>query len=108
MTTPTMTRCPSDASADDISAALLEHGAGIVERLADDDLCDRMVAEVQPWSAVSPTGGDEFSGVNTRRTGALLTRCPSSAELVGHPLILDVVDRTLWPKKTTFQLHLTQ
>jgi ectoine hydroxylase-related dioxygenase (phytanoyl-CoA dioxygenase family) len=29
-------------------------------------------------------------------------------ELVGHPLVLDVVDRTLWPQKTTFQLHLTQ
>ena len=28
--------------------------------------------------------------------------------MVAHPLILDVVDRTLWAKKTTFQLHLTQ
>ena len=27
---------------------------------------------------------------------------------MAHPLILDVVERTLWPKKTTFQLHLTQ
>jgi ectoine hydroxylase-related dioxygenase (phytanoyl-CoA dioxygenase family) len=108
MTTPTIPRCSSHASPDEISAALLEHGVVIVERLADDELCERMLAEVQPWSAASPTGGDEFSGVNTRRTGALLTRCPSSAAMVAHPLILDVVDRTLWPKKTTFQLHLTQ
>ena len=28
--------------------------------------------------------------------------------MVAHPLILDVVDRTLWAKKTTYQLHLTQ
>jgi ectoine hydroxylase-related dioxygenase (phytanoyl-CoA dioxygenase family) len=108
MTTATIPRYASDASPDEISAALLEHGVVIVERLADDDLCDRMLAEIQPWSAASPTGGDEFSGVNTRRTGALLTRCPSSAAMVAHPLILDVVDRALWPKKTTFQLHLTQ
>ncbi|MGE0139324.1 MAG: phytanoyl-CoA dioxygenase family protein, partial [Ilumatobacteraceae bacterium] len=32
----------------------------------------------------------------------------SSIEVVGHPLILDVVDRTLWEKKTTFQHHQTQ
>jgi hypothetical protein len=69
MTTATIPRYASDASPDEISAALLEHGVVIVERLADDDLCDRMLAEVQPWSAASPTGGDEFSGVNTRRTG---------------------------------------
>jgi len=108
MPTPTIPRCSSDASPDDISSTLLEHGAVIVERLADDELCDRMFAEVQPWSAASPTGGDEFSGANTRRTGALLTRCPSSVAVVAHPLILDVVQRALWPKKTTFQLHLTQ
>ena len=28
--------------------------------------------------------------------------------MVAHPLVLEVVDRVLWPKKTTFQLHLTQ
>jgi ectoine hydroxylase-related dioxygenase (phytanoyl-CoA dioxygenase family) len=28
--------------------------------------------------------------------------------MVAHPLVLEVVDRTLWAKKTTFQLHLTQ
>jgi ectoine hydroxylase-related dioxygenase (phytanoyl-CoA dioxygenase family) len=28
--------------------------------------------------------------------------------MVAHPLILDAVDRTLWAKKSTYQLHLTQ
>jgi ectoine hydroxylase-related dioxygenase (phytanoyl-CoA dioxygenase family) len=67
-----------------------------------------MRRELEPWLAETPSGGDEFAGRNTRRTGALLTRCPSSVAMVAHPLILDVVDRTLWAKKTTFQLHLTQ
>jgi len=108
MTPPTIPRCTPDTTSAEISAALLDNGAVIIERLVGDEWCDRMLAEVRPWSAASPTGGDEFSGANTRRTGALLTRCPSSLGLVAHPLILDVVDRTLWPKKTTFQLHLTQ
>ena len=95
-------------SAEEVSDALREHGVVILERLADSALCDRMRSELEPWLAETPNGGDEFAGHNTRRTGALLTRCPSSVAMVAHPLILDVVDRTLWAKKTTFQLHLTQ
>jgi ectoine hydroxylase-related dioxygenase (phytanoyl-CoA dioxygenase family) len=91
-----------------VSAALRDHGAVIIERLLADDLCDQLHAELEPWREATPLGADDFSGLHTRRTGALLSRCPSSAALVAHPLILDVVDRTLWPKKTTFQLHLTQ
>ncbi|MEP7048169.1 MAG: phytanoyl-CoA dioxygenase family protein [Ilumatobacteraceae bacterium] len=106
--TTTIPRLTADASAVVVSAALLGHGAVIIERLADTDLCDRVYAELQPWLADTPDGADEFTGRNTRRTGALLTRCPSSVAMVANPLILDVVDRTLWPKKTTFQLHLTQ
>jgi ectoine hydroxylase-related dioxygenase (phytanoyl-CoA dioxygenase family) len=97
-----------DTTADAVSAALRDHGAVIIERLIDDAQCERLAAELQPWLDATPMGADHFSGVTTRRTGALLTRCPSSADLVAHPLVLDVVDRTLWPKKTTFQLHLTQ
>ncbi|MEQ1699446.1 MAG: phytanoyl-CoA dioxygenase family protein [Ilumatobacteraceae bacterium] len=97
-----------DVSAEEISAALRDHGLAIIERLLDDEACDRIAAELQPWLAATPLGADDFSGVTTRRTGALLTRVPSSVEMVAHPLVLDVVDRTLWPKKTTFQLHLTQ
>lgn len=101
-------RCANTASAEEVGDLLRAHGAVIVERLADDDLCDRVAAELQPWLEATPVGADDFSGRNTRRTGALLTRAPSSAAMVAHPLVLDVVDRTLWPKKTTFQLHLTQ
>ncbi len=101
-------RCDRDTPADEISRLLAEHGAVIVERLADADTCDRLAAELAPWIDLTPPGGDAFSGFTTRRTGGLLTKAPSSAALVAHPLVLDVVDRTLWPKKTTFQLHLTQ
>ncbi len=98
----------ASSSAEEISALLRYHGAVIIERLVDAVVCDRLADELQPWLETTPTGADAFSGHNTRRTGALLTRAPASAALVAHPLILDVVDRTLWPKKTTFQLHLTQ
>jgi ectoine hydroxylase-related dioxygenase (phytanoyl-CoA dioxygenase family) len=108
MATATIPRYAVGVSAEVISDALREHGVVIIESLADSALCDRMRRELEPWLAETPSGGDEFAGRNTRRTGALLTRCPSSVAMVAHPLILDVVDRTLWAKKTTFQLHLTQ
>jgi ectoine hydroxylase-related dioxygenase (phytanoyl-CoA dioxygenase family) len=101
-------RCSAEATAEEISDSLLADGAVIIERLIDDHTCARLLAELEPWWESTPVGDDDFSGRNTRRTGALLSRCPSSAALVAHPLMLDVVDRTLWAKKTTFQLHLTQ
>ncbi len=101
-------RFDRDASADEIAAALLAHGVVIVERLVGEALCDRVAAELSPWIDATPRGADDFSGRNTRRTGALLTRVPASIKLIAHPLVLDVVERSLWPKKTTFQLHLSQ
>ena len=101
-------RFDRDASADEIAAALLAHGVVIVERLVDEALCDRVAAELSPWIDATPQGADDFSGRNTRRTGALLTRVPASIALIAHPLVLDVGERSLWPKKTTFQLHLSQ
>ena len=101
-------RFDRDASADEIAAALLAHGVVIVERLVGEALCDRVAAELSPWIDTTPQGADDFSGRNTRRTGALLTRVPASIALIAHPLVLDVVERSLWPKKTTFQLHLSQ
>ena len=101
-------RYDASTSAAEVSAGLLLHGVVIVERLIGEEACDRLLGELQPWFDQTPAGADAFSGFNTRRTGALLSRCPSSATLVTHPLVLDVVDAVLWPKKTTYQLHLTQ
>jgi ectoine hydroxylase-related dioxygenase (phytanoyl-CoA dioxygenase family) len=108
MSTPVIPRLPATASADEVATELLAHGVVVVEQLVDADACDRLAAELSPWLDQTPFGGDAFSGHHTRRTGGLLSRCPTSAALVANPLVLDVVDRVLWPKKTTFQLHLTQ
>lgn len=97
-----------DADATDITAAIAADGAAIVERLVDDDIIDAVLNEMAPHLAATPTGADDFAGVNTRRCGALLARSPSSVAMVAHPLVLGVADSFLWPSKTTFQIHLTQ
>src|SRR4051812_581745 len=87
---------------------MLDQGAAIIEHLLDDETCDRLRDELAPWIDKTPAGADEFSGLSTRRTGALLARSVAARDLIAHPLVLDAVDKVLWPRKTTFQLHLTQ
>lgn len=108
MAATTLPRCPADTPAEELAAILLARGAVIIERLASPELCDAVAADLLPWVDSTPVGADDFSGRNTRRTGSLLTKAPASVAMVAHPLVLDVVERALWPKKTTFQLHLTQ
>lgn len=101
-------RFDAAVNAADVAEALDTHGVAIIERLVGEDRCRALEAELEPWIDATPTGGDEFGGPLTRRTGALLGRCPSSVDLIAHPLVLDVVDRALGEQKSTFQLHLTQ
>jgi ectoine hydroxylase-related dioxygenase (phytanoyl-CoA dioxygenase family) len=97
-----------DADPTQVTDAIAAAGAAVVERLVDDAVIDAVLTEMAPHLNATPTGGDDFAGRNTRRTGALLARSPSSAAMIAHPLVLAVADAFLWPSKTTFQLHLTQ
>jgi ectoine hydroxylase-related dioxygenase (phytanoyl-CoA dioxygenase family) len=101
-------RLDATATAEQVADVMAADGAVIIERLAPAELCDRIERELAPALAATPPGRDGFEGSRTRRPGALLARSPGSVELVAHELVLDVVDRVLWPQKTTFQLHLTQ
>ena len=96
------------ADPDDIARALTTIGAAIIERLVDESTVDRMLAEMQPHVEATSYGSDNFTGLTTKRTGALLARSVTSRDFVGHPEVLAVVDRVLGPISTSYQLHLTQ
>jgi ectoine hydroxylase-related dioxygenase (phytanoyl-CoA dioxygenase family) len=97
----------ADADGEAIAAAMAECGAVVIDELAPPTLVERILDELDPYLAASEAGPDEFSGLNTRRTGSLIARSPASRELIAHPLVLDAVGRVL-AHATTFQLHLTQ
>ena len=101
-------RFDADVSTDAVEAALREYGCAVVERLAPGEQLDRIAAELEPHLRVTAPGGDEFTGHNTRRTGALLVRSPSFRDLAAHPLVLGALDRVLGDHATSYQLHLTQ
>ncbi|MEY3618039.1 MAG: hypothetical protein RL726_737 [Actinomycetota bacterium] len=96
------------ADPDDIARALNTVGAAIIERLLDEPTVDRMLTEMQPYVDATAYGSDNFTGLTTKRTGALLARSVTSRDFVGHPEVLAVVDRVLGPVSTSYQLHLTQ
>ena len=99
---------PADASVDAVEAALREAGCAVVERLVPAEQVDRIAAELEPHLLVTEPGADEFTGRNTRRTGALLARSRGFRDLAAHPLVLGALDRVLGDHATSYQLHLTQ
>ena len=101
-------RFGADVAPDTMEAALREHGCAVVECLASVEQLDRIEAELEPYLRETAPGGDEFTGHNTRRTGALLARSPSFRDLAAHPLVLGALDRVLGDHATSYQLHLTQ
>lgn len=96
-----------DATAAQIAAVLGSDGAVVVDRLVAAETMDRAREELQPYLEATPPGIDEFSGFDTRRTGALVARSATCRELVTHPLILETTGAVL-SGSTRFQLHLTQ
>lgn len=91
----------------EIARHISEYGYAIVDRVADADLLDRLADEARPLIAESAAGRDDYDGRFTRRTGALVARCPTSRDLVMNPLVVEAVERFL-DHATTVQLHLTQ
>ena len=79
----------------------------IIDDLAGVEHIDAIIAEMSPHIEATPSGSDDFSGRNTKRTGALIARSPSSHGLIQHPTILGVAEKLLH-RAQSFQLHLTQ
>ena len=102
-----LTHLPPDTPAADVAAFLRDHGYAIVDDVVDDEVLDRFAADVEPYVGASARGRDVYDGQYTRRTGALVARCPAARELVMHPTVVGTVEDFLG-HATTVQLHLTQ
>ncbi len=90
-----------------IAGHLRRYGFAIIDDVAPTDLLDRLAAEAAPHVAASAAGRDHYDGRHTRRTGALIARCPAVRSLVMNPVVLACVGELLG-HASTVQLHLTQ
>lgn len=98
---------PTSVSADEITAALSDDGAAIVDGLVASSVMEHAAQELQPYIAATKPGRDDFAGRLTRRTGGLVGRSETCRGLVTNPLVLATAKKTL-AHAAAFQLHLTQ
>ncbi len=103
----TLEHFPPTVPPAEVSDHLRRFGYAIVDDVIDEAVLDRLAEEVAPHVEASAAGRDDYDGRHTRRTGALIARCPTVRELVMHPLAVGTVEHFLG-HATTVQLHLTQ
>jgi ectoine hydroxylase-related dioxygenase (phytanoyl-CoA dioxygenase family) len=105
------TQVPSlaaSATADEVVAALDAHGGVVIERLLDEAMVDRLMAELSPHLEAEETGVGEITGYHTKRVSRMLAKVPSYGELVLNPLILGTVEKVLGPRCQNLQVGITQ
>ena len=96
-----------DVQPDEVATHLREFGYAIIDNLVSPEVMDALESEAAPFIDSSATGRDEYDGKFTRRTGALVARCPTSRALVMNPTVVGSV-RAFLSHVTAVQLHLTQ
>lgn len=101
-------RLPADAGSERIVDVAQRDGALILNGVLSPDDVGRLRAELDPYMNATRRGADEFSGVQTTRTGALVARSSACRDLVTNPLVLAAAREYLAPYCHRLQLHLTQ
>ena len=97
-----------DSSVDDILKVFRRDGACIIKDVLPADVVSQTLSEVMPYVDRTKYGGDDFTGRNTRRTGALVARSPSCRDIVTNELTLSVANEFLSPYAERIILHVTQ
>ena len=99
---------PSNTDALEIANQLEEHGALVITDLISSTETDQFITEIGSFIDNTPTGKDQFSGYNTQRTGALISRSATCRSLATNDLILAAAHKYLSPFTRKILLHLTQ
>ena len=90
------------------SETLLAEGRCIIPDLLPREEISALDAALARDFEETPFSQGAFYGARTKRFGRLLSRAPTSAKLLQHPLILGIVERVLSPFCDCFQINLTQ
>ena len=99
---------PSNTDTLEIANQLEEHGALVITDVISSTEADHLITEIGTFIDNTPTGKDEFSGYNTQRTGALISRSQACRSLATNDLILGAANKYLSPFTRKILLHLTQ
>jgi len=106
--TRTLQTLPVSSSREAILEVMARDGAAIISGVIDANCISEITAEVGPYIDRTPMGGDDFTGRQTQRTGALVARVPSCRPLVVNRQVVDAAAEFLKPFTDKIILHLTQ
>lgn len=103
------------STAEQVGAALDEHGAVVVDDLVPPALLDRLRVDLVPALEATAPGAQsadpewvEFHGRRTVRFGGLAARSDAFVEVLVHPLLVAVAERALLPACGSIQCADTQ
>jgi ectoine hydroxylase-related dioxygenase (phytanoyl-CoA dioxygenase family) len=89
-------RLKADADPGMVAKALLSEGGVVVEAVAGPDLLDRVTADLRgPFDEQGHKFANDFNGYKTRRLGSILKISEAAADILAHPLVMEVADRVL-------------
>ena len=95
---------PSEA----VVAALQRDGAVIVREQVEPEVADAVLRELRPhFDEQGKASQNDFNGYKTLRLSCILAESRTSAELIGHPRVLEVADAVLLRYCTSYQVGST-
>ena len=103
-----LTTLPSSASKEEILEIIQRDGAVILKDMIDAAEVDRVLQETRPYVEATRRGADQFSGLQTTRTGALVARSAACRDLIMNDTVLGAARAFLAPYCARIQLHLGQ
>ncbi len=90
---------------EDVVAALRRDGAVIVRDQIDTQIADAVRSELrEPWDTHGSKDQSPFNGYTTLRVYGVLGISRTSAELVGHPRVMEVADAVLLPHCVNYRI----
>ena len=99
-----------DATSPDVEvvAALRRDGAVVLLHAVDEATANTVAAELRAsFDAEGRRFESDFNGYRTRRVSGVLACSRTSAELIGHPRLLGIVDRILLPHCINYRIGST-
>ena len=98
----------SDADSDSVVGALRRTGAAVVKNVLDGGIVDACAAEMRPeFDARGRHQENDFNGYRTLRISSVLGYAPTTAQMIGHPLVLAVADQVLKPHCKAYRIGST-
>ena len=98
----------NDADSDTVVGALRRTGAAVIKNVLNADIIDTCAAEMRTeFDARGKLQENDFNGYRTLRISSVLGYAPTTAQMIGHPLVLAVADEILKPHCMAYRIGST-